>query len=72
MQRIASISWLEEEPRGSWTGSIGLIDPLTSHSIWNILIRTIEFHDESSKWFATIKSGGGITVESNPASEVDG
>ena len=68
---IASISWLEEEPRGSWTGSIGLIDPLTSHSIWNILIRTIEFHDKSSKWFATIKSGGGITVESNPASEVD-
>ncbi|MEC7687843.1 MAG: chorismate-binding protein [Candidatus Thermoplasmatota archaeon] len=68
---IASISWLEEEPRGSWTGSIGFIDPLTSHSIWNILIRTIEFHDESSTWFATIKSGGGITVESNPASEVD-
>ena len=68
---IASISWLEEESRGSWTGSIGLIDPLTSHSIWNILIRTIEFQHKSSKWFATIKSGGGITVESNPASEVD-
>ena len=68
---IASISWLEEEPRGCWTGSIGLIDPLTSSSIWNILIRTIEFQHKSSQWFATIKAGGGITVESNPASEVD-
>ena len=68
---IASISWLEEEPRGCWTGSIGLIDPLTSFSIWNILIRTIEFQHKSSQWFATIKAGGGITVESNPASEVD-
>ena len=68
---IAAISWLEEEPRGSWTGSIGFIDPLTSNSIWNILIRTIEFHNESNDWFAIIKAGGGITVESNPASEVD-
>tara|TARA_B100000902_G_C27321991_1_gene925355 strand:- start:1294 stop:3603 length:2310 start_codon:yes stop_codon:yes gene_type:complete len=68
---IASISWLEEEPRGSWTGSIGFVDPETSQSIWNILIRTIEFQQESDKWLATIKAGGGITVESNPASEVD-
>ena len=68
---IAAISWLEEEPRGAWTGSIGYLDPLTSNSIWNILIRTIEFHTESNEWVATIKAGGGITVESNPASEVD-
>ncbi len=68
---IASISWLEQAPRGSWTGSMGFIDPLTSRSIWNILIRTIEFHSKSDKWVAIIKAGGGITVESNPASEVD-
>ena len=68
---IASISWLEQTHRGSWTGSIGFLDPLTSRSIWNILIRTIEFHGKSDKWIATIKAGGGITVESNPASEVD-
>ena len=68
---IASISTLEEAPRGSWTGSMGYVDPLTSQSIWNILIRTIEFKHQSSRWFATIKAGGGITVESNPASEVD-
>jgi anthranilate synthase/aminodeoxychorismate synthase-like glutamine amidotransferase len=68
---IAAISWLETEPRGSWTGSIGYFDPLTSRSIWNILIRTIEFQNKSNEWIATIKAGGGITVESNPASEVD-
>ena len=35
---IAAISWLEEEPRGAWTGSIGYLDPLTSNSIWNISV----------------------------------
>ena len=68
---IAAISELEEAPRGAWTGSIGFEDSLQNQGIWNILIRTMEAHFTDGGWYATIKAGGGITVESDPASEVE-
>ncbi|HII48263.1 MAG TPA: hypothetical protein HA330_00100 [Candidatus Thalassarchaeaceae archaeon] len=68
---IAAISELEEAPRGAWTGSLGYEDPLRSQGVWNILIRTMEAHSTDDGWHAIIKAGGGITAESDPASEVE-
>ncbi|CAE8735160.1 unnamed protein product [Polarella glacialis] len=39
---IAGIDELEQRPRGSWTGSLGVADLWTGHGTWNILIRTVE------------------------------
>ena len=68
---IAAISELEEAPRSAWTGSLGYEDPLRNQGVWNILIRTIEAHSTEDGWHAIVKAGGGITVESDPASEVE-
>ena len=68
---IAAISELEEVPRGAWTGSLGFEDSIRNRGVWNILIRTMEANFTDTGWHATIKAGGGITVESDPASEVE-
>lgn len=66
----AAIDELEQKPRSFWTGSLGWFDPSTGDSSWNILIRTSEFHKKGDSWFSRVTAGGGITIESNPKSEV--
>ena len=66
----AAIDELERKSRSFWTGSMGWFDPSTGHSSWNILIRTAELHKKNSLWHASVTAGGGITIESNPKSEV--
>ena len=66
----AAIDELERKPRSFWTGSIGWFDPLTGYSSWNILIRTAELHRRKGVWHSSVSAGGGITIESNPKSEV--
>ncbi|MEE2811851.1 MAG: chorismate-binding protein [Candidatus Thermoplasmatota archaeon] len=68
---IAAIDELESTPRRVWTGSIGHIDPRTSISEWNILIRTIDTRFESGHWEATIQAGGGLVIGSDPIQEVE-
>lgn len=66
----AAIDELEQKPRSFWTGSMGWFDPLTGDSSWNILIRTAELHRKGDVWNSRVTAGGGITIASNPKSEV--
>jgi anthranilate synthase len=68
---IAAIDALEGIPRQAWTGSIGHIDPRTRQSQWNILIRTMEAHQEDDSWHAHVQAGGGIVIGSDPLNEVE-
>ena len=67
----AVIDQLEQMPRSFWTGSIGYIDVHTGRSAWNILIRTLEAHATKGRWWASVGAGGGITIASQPESEVE-
>ena len=67
----AVIDRLEEMPRSFWTGSIGYIDVHSGQSAWNILIRTLEAHNQAGRWHASVGAGGGITIASQPKKEVE-
>ena len=58
------IADLEAEPRGAYTGSIGLVSPLAGAD-FNVIIRTFELHDGHLE----LGVGGGITVDSVPMRE---
>jgi para-aminobenzoate synthetase / 4-amino-4-deoxychorismate lyase len=60
------IADLEVEPRGAYTGSIGLVSPLAGAD-FNVIIRTFELHDGHLE----LGVGGGITVDSVPVREWD-
>lgn len=66
----AAIDELEGKPRSFWTGSMGWIDLHSGNSTWNIMIRTLEARYTPNGWNGTVIAGGGITIESNPDSEV--
>ena len=68
---IAAIDELEKHPRSFWTGSIGVVDPRTGYSMWNILIRTLEGRLLNGEWNATIQAGGGLVMDSVPEQEVE-
>lgn len=65
------INQIEQQGRSFWTGSIGWFDPFSNNASWNILIRTIEATLDGTHWNGKIAAGGGITISSNPKSEVD-
>ena len=58
------IADLEVEPRGAYTGSIGLVSPLAGAD-FNVIIRSFELHDDHLE----LGVGGGITVDSVPMRE---
>jgi len=58
------IADLEEEPRGAYTGSIGLVSPLAGAD-FNVIIRSFELTDGRLQ----LGVGGGITVDSVPMRE---
>jgi para-aminobenzoate synthetase / 4-amino-4-deoxychorismate lyase len=58
------IADLEVEPRGAYTGSIGLVSPLAGAD-FNVIIRSFELHDDHLE----LGVGGGITVDSVPVRE---
>ena len=66
----AAIDEIEKRPRSFWTGSMGWIDLHSGDSTWNIMIRTLEARYTPEGWSGTVVAGGGITIESNPESEV--
>ena len=66
----AAIDELEKRPRSFWTGSMGWIDLHSGDSTWNIMIRTLEAEYTPDGWKGTVVAGGGITIDSNPDSEV--
>ncbi|HEX5906237.1 MAG TPA: chorismate-binding protein [Propionibacteriaceae bacterium] len=58
------IADLEVEPRGAYTGSIGLVSPVAGAD-FNVIIRSFELHDDHLE----LGVGGGITVDSVPMRE---
>ena len=58
------IADLEVEPRGAYTGTLGLVSPLAGAD-FNVIIRTFEVHDSHLE----LGVGGGITVDSVPIRE---
>jgi len=58
------IAELEAEPRGAYTGSIGLVSPLAGAD-FNVIIRSFELADGRLQ----LGVGGGITVDSVPMRE---
>jgi anthranilate/para-aminobenzoate synthase component I/branched-subunit amino acid aminotransferase/4-amino-4-deoxychorismate lyase len=58
------IADLEAEPRGAYTGSIGLVSPLAGAD-FNVIIRSFEIADGELQ----LGVGGGITVDSVPVRE---
>jgi para-aminobenzoate synthetase / 4-amino-4-deoxychorismate lyase len=58
------IADLEAEPRGAYTGSIGLVSPVAGAE-FNVIIRSFEISDGH----AELGVGGGITVDSVPMRE---
>lgn len=66
----AAIDELEKQPRSFWTGSLGWFETTTNMSSWNIMIRTAELKKDTHGWRSRVTAGGGITIESNPKSEV--
>ena len=67
----AAIDAIEHEPRRFWCGSVGWWDPDGHHGAWNILIRTMQVRHEGGKRVADVLAGGGITIASVAAREIE-
>ncbi|MGB0617212.1 MAG: chorismate-binding protein [Candidatus Poseidoniaceae archaeon] len=67
----AAIDAVEHEPRRFWCGSIGWWDPDGHHGAWNILIRTMQVRHEGEHRVADVLAGGGITIGSVAAREIE-
>lgn len=68
---VAAIDEVEGRPRRAWTGSLGVSNPQTGRSTWNILIRTLEAEkNRDGEWQAKIQAGGGLVYESKADEEV--
>ena len=67
----AAIDAVEHEPRRFWCGSIGWWDPDGHHAAWNILIRTMQVRHEGEQRVADVLAGGGITIASVAAREIE-
>jgi hypothetical protein len=60
----AGIAEIEAEPRGAYTGSLGLVSPVAGTE-FNVLIRTFELTEDA----LALGVGGGITADSVPIRE---
>lgn len=58
------IATLETEPRGVYTGAVGLASPVAGMEL-NVAIRTLECHNGN----VSLGVGGGITADSDPTNE---
>ncbi|MBT5025598.1 MAG: hypothetical protein HON05_02415 [Euryarchaeota archaeon] len=67
----AAIDEIEQRPRSFWTGSIGWIDVHSGACSLNIAIRTLIAKKQRRQWLGSIAAGGGITIGSDPKTEVE-
>jgi len=65
---MAIIKQLERQPRGIYTGAIGLLSP-GGDAVFNVAIRTLVVDAKSGA--ATLNVGGGITWDSTPEGEFE-
>ncbi len=63
---IEALRHLEPEPRGTYTGSMGWIEP-GGNAAFNVLIRTLEWRHGETK--ARLGLGSGLVVDSVPSDE---
>lgn len=64
LRALELVAELETEPRGVYTGAVGLASPVAGLEL-NVAIRTLECHDGT----VSLGVGGGITADSDPAAE---
>lgn len=64
------IAELEGESRGPYCGALGWIGP-DGAADFNVMIRTAALKREGAGWAVEVRSGGAITIESDPQSELD-
>jgi len=62
------IAELEGEARGPYCGAFGYIDR-SGEARFSVLIRTVAFYREGQSWRAQFRSGGAVTIDSDPAAE---
>ena len=67
----AAIDEIEQRPRSFWTGSIGWVDVHSGACSLNIAIRTLIAKQQRKQWFGSVAAGGGITIGSDPQTEVE-
>ena len=63
------ISELEGEARGAYCGAMGWFGPDRQIRL-NVMIRTLGFTREEAGWSVLARSGGAITIDSDPAEEL--
>ena len=63
------IAELEGEARGPYCGAAGLMSPDGS-AMFNVMIRTAGFVAHGDEWTVEARSGGAITVDSQPEAEL--
>ncbi|WP_241095097.1 anthranilate synthase component I family protein [Marinicauda algicola] len=63
------IAELEGEARGPYCGALGWIDA-SGRTDLNVMIRTMGFVREGGRWQVEARSGGAITIESDPHGEL--
>jgi len=67
---MQAIRDLEPEPRGWYTGSVGIVSG--ERVDLNILIRTAAFHaGHSGVWEVRVRAGAGVVIDSDPHAEAE-
>ena len=65
------ISEAEKCQRGSYCGALGWIGEGGQAMDLNVMIRTMDLTQHQSDWSVTVRSGGAITIDSDPDAEYD-
>ena len=59
----------EGEPRGAYCGAIGWIGDAAHAMDLNVMIRTLTLDRDGEAWRVSGRSGGAITIDSDPEDE---
>ncbi|MEN0653584.1 MULTISPECIES: aminodeoxychorismate synthase component I [Hyphobacterium] len=59
----------EGEARGAYCGALGWIGDRAQSMDFNVMIRTLTLDADASGWRVTARSGGAITIDSDPEAE---
>ena len=65
------IAAAEEERRGPYCGALGWIGEGGQAMDLNVMIRTLDLIRTDADWLVTARSGGAITIDSNPQAEYE-
>ena len=63
------LSAQEGAPRGAYCGALGWIGDRAQTMDFNVMIRTLTLEEEDGGWAVSGRSGGAITIGSDPEEE---